>query len=197
MTWSIRIDKSFTYRGSPEKFSNKYHFNGSNPANSTEWKAITDALVAQEKTLFPVGTTIIYAAGYTSDTGPAVYTRDFTVSPDTPVAGTLVTTGAVETPGDDAFWARWWTGQYDSRGKKIYLRKYWHPAYITSGNPDQLFSGQKTAASTFAALMISGLTVTGYSTRTLCDKSGNVATAYNVVTYVTTRTLKRRSGSPL
>src|ERR1700754_3988122 len=127
MAWSLRLDKSFTYRGAPERFSNRYHFNGSNPASSAEWKAITDALVAQEKTLYPAGTTVIYAAGYTSDTGAAVYPRDYTVSPDTPVAGTLVTTGLTECPGDDSFWARWWCGQYNSRGKKIYLRKYWHP----------------------------------------------------------------------
>jgi hypothetical protein len=197
VTCIIRVDKSFTYRGSPERFSNKYHLSGSNPASSAEWKAITDALFAAEKPIYPSGTTIIYASGYTSDTGAAVYTRDMTVLPDTVVPGTLVTTGGIPQAGDDSVWARWWAGQYDSRGKKIYLRKYWHPAYSSSGGGDSVFGQQKTNMQTFAALLISGLTVTGYSTRYLCDKAGNLATAYNVVSYITTRTLKRRSGSPL
>lgn len=194
---SIRLDKSFTYRGAAERWSNKYHLSGSAPASTAEWTAICDALVAAEKTLYPSGTTVIYAAGYNSDTGAAVYTRDYTISPDTPVAGTLSTTGSVPVPGDDAWWVRWWAGQYNSRGKKIWLRKYFHSTLAATGGGDNLLAGQKTAGGTFGALLISGLTVTGYASRKLADKDGNVASAYNVVTYITTRTLKRRSGSPL
>lgn len=186
-----------SYRGAPERWSNKYHFDGSNPADSTEWKAICDALVANEKLIYGSGVTVVYASGYTSDTGAAVYTRDYTVSPDSPVAGTFTTGTGIPTPGDDSAWIRWWCGQYDSRGKKIYIRKYFHNVLSTAGSPDTMYGTQKTAYGTLANTLMSGMAVTGYSTRHICDKNGHVASSYNVVTYITTRTLKRRSGSPL
>jgi hypothetical protein len=162
-----------------------------------EWKAITDALVAAEKALYPAGTTVIYAAGYTSDTGPAVYTRDYTISPDSPVAGTYSPGTNIAATGDDAAWVRWFCGQTNSRGKKIYIRKYFHGVYAGPSGGDGLATTQKSAYQTFANLLQSGLAVTGYTTRHVCDKNGHVATSNNVVTYITTRTLKRRSGSPL
>lgn len=198
MAISIRLDKSFTYRGNAEQWSNKYHLTGSNPADAAEWKAITDALVAAEKLIYDSTVTVVHAAGYTSDTGPNVYYRDYNTSPDTPVAGTYVGTGGNRTSGDVAWWVRWWCGQYNSRGKKIWLRKYFHDAYAqTGGTGDSLLGTQKTAGGTFATTLQSGLTITGYSSRSLCDKNGHTATSHDVVTYLTTRTLKRRSNSPL
>lgn len=197
MSWSIRLDKTFSYRGSGEKWSNRYHFDGSNPADATEWTAICNALVTAEKAVLPSNTSIVYVAGYTSDTGAAVFTRDYSVSPDSPVTGTFSSANP-RAPGDAAAWIRWWAGQYNSRGKKVYLRKYFHGVY-TSGaaTPDTLDSSQKTAMGTFGALLMNGLTVSGYSTRHIADKDGHAAQSYNVVTYITTRTLKRRGGSPL
>ena len=195
---SLRIDKSFSYRGAAERWSNRYHLNGSVPATQAEWLAITNALVAIEKTLYPPGVTVVFASGYASDTGPAVYTRDFTVAPDAVVPGTLAPGTGVQLGGDEAFWVRWFCGQTNSRGKKIYLRKYFHNAYrdASGGGQDTLATPQKTAALTFSTSM-NGFAVTGYATRAICDKAGNLAISQNVVTFVTTRTLKRRGGSPL
>lgn len=197
MAWSIRVDKSFTYRGSAEIWSNRYHFNGSNPADATEWLAIATALINTEKTLYSSATTVVFVAGYTSDTGPAVYTKDYTIMPAAPVPGSFSTTGLVRATGDDAAWVRWWCGQYSSRGKKVYARKYYHDVYMPSTGGDSLATTQKTAYGTHGSLLMTGMAVTGYSTRYICDKSGNVAQSYNNVTYITTRTLKRRGGSPL
>lgn len=198
MAISLRIDKSFTYRGVAEKWSNKYHLSGANPADAVEWKAILDALVGLEKHLYSSATTVVYAAGYLGTSPVAVYTRDYTVSPDSPVAGDLTVGTQIPLPGDAAFWVRWHMGQLNSRGKKIYARKYFHDAYrgATGADKDSLGSTQKTNATTFSTA-VNGFTVAGYSTRAICDKNGNLAVSQNVVTYVTTRTLKRRGGSPL
>lgn len=197
MACIVRLEQSFTYRGVAERYSNKYHLTGGTPASQAEWDAIVTALATAVKAALKTGTSIVYAAGYTGETGAAVFTKDYTVSPNTPIAGTYAGTSGILAPGDAAAWIRWWAGQTNERGKKIYLRKYFHQVALAAGGGDTIEAAQKTAYGTLGALLVSGLTVTGYGGRTLCDKNGNAATSYNVPTYVTTRTLKRRSNSPL
>lgn len=194
MSAIVRLDKSFTYRGVAERWSNKYHLTGASPGSNAEWDAILAALTTAEKAVYLSTCSIVFASCYTSDTGAAVYTKDYTLS--TPIAGTLTGSG-VQMAGDQSAWVRWWAGQYNSRGKAIYLRKYFHAGNIASGGGDSLLTAYRTTLTTFANLMISGLTVTGYSGRSIADKNGNAAVSMNVPTYVTTRTLKRRSNSPL
>lgn len=194
VTAIVRLDKNFTYRGQPERWSNKYHLTGANPGSTAEWDAILAALTTAEKALYTPATTIVYASCYTSDTGPAVYTKDYTLT--TPIPGTRSVTNT-QMSGDQAAWIRWWAGQYNTRGKMIYLRKYLHGGEIIASGGDALATGYKTALTTFGNLLISGLTVAGFSSRSLADKAGHAAQTMNVPTYVTTRTLKRRSNSPL
>lgn len=194
VTAIVRLDKSFTYRGAAERWSNKYHLTGANPGSTAEWDAILAALTTAEKGVYKSTTTIVFASCYTSDTGAAVYTKDYTLT--TPIPGINAATG-VDMAGDQSCWVRWWAGQYNLRGKLIYLRKYFHGGVIASGGGDSLAAGQRTALTTFANLMIAGLSITGFSGRSLADKNGNAATTMTVPTYVTTRTLKRRSNSPL
>jgi hypothetical protein len=192
---AIRIDKSFSYRTVAERWSNKYHLSGTEPANPTEWGALVDALVAVEKAIFPSTTTIVYAAGYYGDTLPAVFTRDYTLTPFTPVAGTYTYTagaGTVQAPGDAAAWVRWPTGQFNSKGRPIYLRKYYHDPIVVP--PDALFGSYKTALGTLATALETGFISGAHK---LCDKDGNIVTSHTVPTYVTTRTLKRRGKSPI
>lgn len=194
MTAIIRLDKSFSYRGQPERWSNKYHLTGANPGSTAEWDAILAALTTAEKAVYALATTIVFASCYTSDTGAAVYTKDYSGSP---IAGTLSLSTGVAMAGDQSAWVRWWAGQYNSRGKLIYLRKYFHGGGIVAAGGDTLMTVYKTALTTFANLMLSGLTISGYSSRSIADKNGNAGVSMAVPTYVTTRTLKRRSNSPL
>jgi hypothetical protein len=229
VTAIVRLDKSFSYRGAPERWSNKYHLTGANPGSNAEWDAILAALTTAEKPLYPSTTTIVYASCYISDTGAAVYTKDYTLTTaekplypstttivyascyisdtgaavytkdytlTTPIPGTYPGTGAAMA-GDQAAWVRWWAGQTNTRGKLIYLRKYFHGGSVGTSGGDSLHPTYKTALTTFGALMVSGLTITGYSGRSMADKAGHAAQNSVVPTYVTTRTLKRRSNSPL
>jgi hypothetical protein len=195
---SIRLDKSFPYRGNAEIWSNRYHFAGANPVDNVEWGAIVDALVQSERSCYSSRTTVVYAAGYLTDPGVAVFTRDYTVTPNSPVPGTFVPGTLPAATGDDAAWVRWNCGQVTSRGKKIYLRKYFHDVYLNAaGGGDALYTNQKSAIQNHGTACRGGLIVSGHASRLICDKHGNTALDNETVTYVTTRTLKRRSGSPL
>lgn len=194
MSTIVRLDKSFTYRGQPERWSNKYHLTGANPASTAEWDAILTALTTAEKNVYLPATSIVFASCYTSDTGAAVYTKDYSGAP---IVGNLGLSTGVAMAGDQAVWVRWWAGQYSTRGKLIYLRKYFHGGALAAGGGDTILSNYKTVLTSFANSMITGLTITGFSSRSIADKAGHAASAMAVPTYVTTRTLKRRSNSPL
>jgi hypothetical protein len=191
---SIRTDKSFDYRGAPEQWSNRYHLGGGNPASPAEWEAIYQAITYLEAPLVPAAVSFVGASGYLSDTGAAVWT--FTHPTGAEPTGTYaVGVGEHELPGDVAMWARWWCGKYSKRGKKIYLRKYFHAVF--GSGVDNLAAGQKTALQTYAAAMQNGTAVPGFGARSICDKDGNGAVEHEVVTFTTIRELKRRSNSPL
>lgn len=194
----LTVIKRFTYRGdTAEEFSNTYHFTGDPPADATAWRTLFDATVTAEKAVYGSGVSVVRGYGYDSDADDAVavWSVDLTVSPNTPVAGTLTTTSGYQSPGDSAVWARWKTSRLNSNGKPIYLRKYFHPAYNQGvGNVDTLITVQTAALNTFAALMHSG-SFAGSRTITARGHTDTII-AHGASTYATTRTLKRRGKRP-
>jgi hypothetical protein len=204
----LTVVKRFTYRGdASEEFSNTYWLTGDIPADATEWRALFDAMVTQEKTCYNNGVNVIRGYGYADNTGhrsgdtgtvaASVWTVDLTVSPETPVAGTI-TLGAGESvaPGDAAAWARWKTSRLtDPGGKPIYLRKYFHGINMQAApNQDQIKATQKTNLAAFAEKLRDG---TFIDARTVTAAgSTDTITATGASTYVTTRTLKRRGKRP-
>ena len=50
---------------------------------------------------------------------------------------------------------RWDTGRRSSKGKPIYLRKYWHPAMNDPGSPDAVASALLSLTSSFASNVMS------------------------------------------
>lgn len=190
----LTVVKKFTYRGNAsEEWSNQYWFTGGTPADTAAWDALWAAVIAQEKTLYNSLVSIIKGYGYADDSedAVAVYVKDLTLAP---VAGTFNEAGSVTGPGDSANWVRWYTGRLNSKGKKIYLRKYFHPAYCSASAVDQTATTWRTAANTFAGKFTDGtlsgarkITARGHSD----TASGGVAS-----TFVTTRTLKRRGKRP-
>src|SRR5215213_5046273 len=197
----LTLVKRFPYRGDTnEEYSNTYWFDGSTPAAPADWKALADAVYASEKTVLPVTTTLVKAYGYDSpnDTNgeTAAWQYDYLGEGET-VAGTFVPSATPVGPGDSAAWVRWRTNRRTSPGGKIiYLRKYWHPAFLSgAGGGDTLVSGWRTAALAHGTKMIDG---TLPATRQICgmhnSEDGNDLTIAGiaVATYATTRTLKRR-----
>lgn len=196
----LTIVKKFTYRGDAnEEYSNTYWFTGTTPVDAAAWKTLADAVIAQEKTVYPSSVKAVRAYGYDSPndtTGEhAVWSYDYEGAVET-VAGTYSTTGLDIMAGDAATWIRWRTDRRTSPGGKlIYLRKYFHPAVRASGSIDSVATSWRSAAVTFGSYLV-GATVPG--SRKLCamhhteDAASFASDDVEAALYVTTRTLKRR-----
>lgn len=189
--FKLTVTKRILYRDVWEEWGNSYVFSGTQPADQAAWDAWAARLLAIER---PMLTSIVQWVdwyGYNDghwQTKPTHIDAAGTFAAST--AGTLSASGTLNTPADAAFWVRWDTGQYTSRGKKIYLRKYFHGALYAGSAYDTVAPTQKAAANTYAALMYSGSGLIG--TARLARDTGTLAIAHNVADYITTRTLKRR-----
>jgi hypothetical protein len=194
-TTVLTVIKRFTYRTLQEEFSNTYNLSGTTPADSAAWRALFDALVAQEKTLYIPGCTVVAGYGYSRipvKGDHAIWSVDMTIAPNAVVPGTLPTS-ANNMAGDQACWIRWGLDRFNTNGKRVYLRKYFHAGQVSSGGGDFLAAAQATALTAFGTKMIDGSFLTA---RKLVDKDGNVPIGSGVSPYVTTRTLKRRGKRP-
>jgi hypothetical protein len=192
-TPSLTIIKRFTYRDADEDFSNTYHFNGTTPANPVDWKTLTDAFIAEERKTVYANVKFVGAYGYEAGNESSVWGIDYTMPPNTALAGTGDFAPGAFAPGDTAATIRWSTGAKNSRGKWIYCRKYMHGVFMNPSDADELNVSQKSAFATFAAKIISG-TLPGsfrYS-----GPQGAVLSTPVVNPYLTTRTLKRRGKRP-
>jgi hypothetical protein len=185
--------KRFTYRGAPEEFSNLYHFSNTAPSTPAAWKTLVDAVAAKEKLIYPSSVKIVRAYCYTDTNNDAVATVDYTAL-GAEIPGTLATTGQTQCPGDAAVWIRWGTAKKNSKGKTVYLRKYFHPAFIDTGVPDTVSITQNAALQGFGnACNGTAGPITGF---TLCGPDGTAAGTATAAQFVTTRTLKRRGKRP-
>ena len=186
--------KRFTYRGAMEEWTNGYHFVGDAPANPTEWDSLFNALWDMEKLIFSPTTFITRAYGY-EDFSPghtSVYSLDL-VPTSSEIAGTFTALDQ-RSAGDQASTCRWKTARFTSKGKPIYLRKYYHDIQTTaaSGEGDNLESAYKTALTTLATDLN---TISG-DWPGIAGPDGVAPGASEVMPFATTRTLKRRGKRP-
>lgn len=194
-TTVLTLIKRMSWRGNNEDWSNTYMFSGSTPADSTAWRALFDALVTQEKTLYTAAVSVVHGYGYDGPPGPgdsAVWSVDLTVTPNTPVAGTGSFAGT-KMPGDNAAWVRWGLDRMNSKGKRVYLRKYFHGVYADNSLTDNVAPQQVTALTAFGGKLRDGSFTAG---RVITDRLGTAVVGAAVSPYVTTRTLKRRGKRP-
>lgn len=191
--------KKFTYRGDPtEEWSNTYHFDVPPPSTDANWKILADALIAAEVLCIAPSTSVVRAYGYnTDDAKPvSVWSYDYAAAGSAVPGGiTPVPSGSVKMAGDQAgmFWMK--SSRRNSRGKYIYLRKYFHDGYLDVTNVDKLHANQLGYYNTFADKLANGtIAVLGHwrsrtHAETALDSNGSQ--------WVTTRTLHRRGKRPL
>ena len=83
-TASIRVIKQFTYRGASRQFSNRYHFDGTTPPDSTHWTTLSDAIVTAEKACYmPLatpGAEIVATVGYAPGSEVPVFNKTYTTN---------------------------------------------------------------------------------------------------------------------
>jgi hypothetical protein len=191
---SLTLIKSFSYRGKAEEWGNTYHFSGGTPADDTHWKALADAWIASEKNCYSSETTVVRAYGHVPGTNHAIWTYDYALHSAT-VAGVLSAAGSEQaSPGDCAGVLSWPTANYTSRGKRIYLRKFFHDVFNKgTTHEDELAATWAAGYSAFGDDVVTGFISGTYK---ICGPLGAAGGTKIVSPWVTTRSLKRRGRRP-
>lgn len=185
--YSIRVVKHFPYRGNAnQQFSNRYHFDGSDPGSPTAWHDLMDALVLIEKTMFYADVVFDACFGYAPGSNVAVASKTFAG-----VAGTGAFGASDYCPGDCAAVARWATTKRSIKNHPVYCFSYWHGVFRAhGGDRDTLLSAQQVAMQNYATDWNTGISVGGRTyKRTTPD--GHPVTGALVETYVTHRDFPR------
>lgn len=189
-TASVRVVKSFAYRGTTRLFSNRYHIGTSYPADSAHWTTLCDAITAAERLLWPSsangGATITQAVGYAPGSEVPVFTKTYSL------AGTAAWGGYKTTAGDVAALIRYTTPDRSTKNHPVYCFNYYHAAMgdsaIASG--DAVCPGQLTALGVYAAAWVAGFS-DGVTTFKRSRPTGDLVTGYVVKPYLTHRDLPR------
>jgi hypothetical protein len=173
---SVVIVKSFSWKGTTQRWSNRYHFTGSTLPSSGQWDTLMDAIVTAEKAVLPSFVTIVEGIGYDASTatstnphGLAVHSKTYTT------AGTAVSTGGAFTPGEAAAFIRYTTTQRTTKNHPIYLFNYYHGVIADAAvSADNVLPSQLSAYNVYGAAWVSGFS-DGTLTRIRCGPRGAVA----------------------
>lgn len=152
-TASLRVIKTFPFKGGTRAYSNRYHFNGGTPADATHWHTLMDNVVTAEKAVHFAGVTITEVVGYAAGSDVPVATKNYTT------AGTLTGVGSNSyPPGEVAALLRWSTNARSTKNHPIYCFAYFHHILVGAGssNCDLIDANLKTALNTYGTAWVSG-----------------------------------------
>ena len=189
----LTVISEIDYRGGREEYSNQFHFTGSAPTDAAGWDALCAAFIPLFRALIPSQVTVKRIYCYTDTANDSVHSYDL-ANHGGVLTGTAAYGGGVTTcPGDSAYWVRWTTGRTSSKGKPVYLRKYFHPGISVAATKDLLDTTLKGNITTAAAAIAASSGAWPGIAGPTYDVPGTVAT---VSQWITTRTLKRRGKRP-
>lgn len=192
----LTLIKRFPYRGDPnEEFSNTYHLIDPPPGDDASWKLVAQDIWNHEKLIHQGTVHWTRAYGYDSDDphAHAVWSWDLGLE-GVEQPGTMAI-GGTGMAGDQAAVAYWKTDRKNSKGKTIYLRKYFHHGIVSVGNVDELDNSYWNLLGTFAENMKAGGPSNHGGVRARAW-TANIVFA-SAMLHVTTRTLHRRGKRPL
>lgn len=191
----LTIEKSFTYRGKREHWSNSYHLD-SVPTDSVVWTGLNNAVWGYEALCFPADVQLEYSYGHIPGTPPVLVWENDPAPPGEggPTGSFVPVATAHPTPGDAAIYMRYGTTQKSVRGKPIYLWNYYHAIYYDAAAPDVMDANQKTAFNGLGTGWVNGMnsTVAGAPLFRRAGPRGAVAQNHKIGDFITTRTLKHR-----
>ena len=196
----IICTKSFTYRGATELWSTGYHLTD-HPTDPAAWEGVARQLATWEQTCFTDDTIAWAFLGYENSDNPAVWgalATDISAA----YSGSFAIGAGQAFAGDQAGTVACKTGLFSTKGKPIWLRKYFHDG-VAKVDPDSdwITDDLATAYGYLFGLLLSteiAPTVVGGGTPIYyADRNGRRPDGpIRVDPFVTTRTLERRGKRP-
>lgn len=184
-TPSLKVIKSFTYRGTTRQFSNRYHLAGGTPADGAHWTTLSDNVVTAEKAVYTSAVQIVKTIGYAAGSDIPIFTKTYST------AGTYNPGTWAVMPGDCAALIRYATAARSSKNHPVYLYNYYHGVVTSTAGGDSILAGQVTLFSAYAALWIGAGFSDGSTSYNRAGPNGATATGYLVEPYITHRDLPR------